>query len=88
MSGGLSAGAFTAAALSTAAAVGSAAYASVSAAGAQSGSGGISDLLSGLTGKSQAASQQRSQLLATAGQSAGSPLAPGSVGGISNIFGN
>ena len=48
-----------------------------------------SALLQQLTGKSQAAATQRSSLLATAGQSAGSPLSPGSVGGgISNIFGN
>lgn len=87
MSGGLSAGAFTAAAISTAATVGSAVYAGVSATAGTAGAD-ESGLLNALTGKSQAAAQQRSALLATAGQSAGSPLAPGSVGGISNIFGN
>lgn len=91
MSGGLSAGAFAAAAVAaagTAASTGLAIASATAGTPGVSGTGGQSDLLSALTGKSQAASQQRSQLLSTAGQSAGSPLAPGSVGGSGNIFGN
>ena len=56
--------------------------------GPAAGASGSADIIAALTGKTQEAAAQRSSLLSTAGQSAGSPLSPGSVGGSGNLFGN